>query len=117
MEIVELRRRITRDLNIWHGKPVICGPRYPMATVLEWLASEMTPEEGSAYYPARERKNLQAASLYAARLPEVKGVVLFLDKMARKTLLPLKPYIDRATEMATLVEARYEEQHLVLDCP
>ncbi|MCL6535867.1 MAG: DUF433 domain-containing protein [Armatimonadetes bacterium] len=41
----ELLSRITRDPNICHGKPVIRGLRYPVSTLLELLASGMTPEE------------------------------------------------------------------------
>jgi len=77
MEPDELLSRITRDPNICHGKPVIRGLRYPVATVLEWLASGMTPEDILRDYPDLEREDLQAALLYAARLTEVKRVELF----------------------------------------
>lgn len=77
MEPDELLSRITRDPNICHGKPVIRGLRYPVATVLEWLASGMTPEDILRDYPYLEREDLQAALLYAARLTEVKRVELF----------------------------------------
>jgi uncharacterized protein (DUF433 family) len=40
--------RITRDPNICHGKPVIRGLRYPMSTLLELLASGMTPDSPNA---------------------------------------------------------------------
>ncbi len=68
MEANSLLRRITRDSNICHGKPVIRGLRYPVATVLEWLASGMTPEEILRDYPDLEREDLQAAMLYAPSL-------------------------------------------------
>jgi len=73
----ELLSRITRDPNICHGKPVIRGLRYPVSTVLEWLASGMTAEEILQDYPDLEMDDLRAALLYAARLSEVKRVELF----------------------------------------
>jgi uncharacterized protein (DUF433 family) len=68
----ELLSRITRDPNICHGKPVIRGLRYPVSTLLELLASGMTPEEILRDYPDLEMDDLRAALLYAARLSEVK---------------------------------------------
>jgi uncharacterized protein (DUF433 family) len=73
----ELLNRITRDPDICHGKPVIRGLRYPVSTVLELLASGMTPEEILHDYPDLELDDLRAALLYAARLTEVKRVELF----------------------------------------
>lgn len=35
---------------ICHGKPCICGLRYPVESVLEWLAAGMTAEEILAEY-------------------------------------------------------------------
>jgi uncharacterized protein (DUF433 family) len=71
----ELLSRITRDPNICHGKPVIRGLRYPVSTLLELLASGMTPEEILQDYPDLEMDDLRAALLYAARLSEVKHVI------------------------------------------
>ncbi len=36
---------ITLDPNVCHGKPCICGLRYPVENVLEWLAGGMPVEE------------------------------------------------------------------------
>jgi uncharacterized protein (DUF433 family) len=71
----ELLSRITRDPDICHGKPVIRGLRYPVSTLLELLASGMTPEEILQDYPDLEMNDLRAALLYAARLSEVKHVI------------------------------------------
>ena len=71
----ELLSRITRDPDICHGKPVIRGLRYPVSTLLELLASGMTPEEILQDYPDLEMNDLQAALLYAARLSEVKHMI------------------------------------------
>ena len=71
----ELLSRITRDPTICHGKPVIRGLRYPVSTLLELLASGMTPEEILQDYPDLEMNDLRAALLYAARLSEVKHMI------------------------------------------
>jgi uncharacterized protein (DUF433 family) len=71
----ELLSRITRDPDICHGKPVIRGLRYPVSTLLELLASGMTPEEILQDYPDLEMDDLRAALLYAARLSEVKHMI------------------------------------------
>jgi uncharacterized protein (DUF433 family) len=71
----ELLSRITRDPNICRGKPVIRGLRYPVSTLLELLASGMTPEEILQDYPDLEMNDLRAALLYAARLSEVKHMI------------------------------------------
>jgi len=71
----ELLSRITRNPDICHGKPVIRGLRYPVSTLLELLASGMTPEEILQDYPDLEMDDLRAALLYAARLSEVKHVI------------------------------------------
>ena len=71
----ELLSRINRDPTICHGKPVIRGLRYPVSTLLELLASGMTPEEILQDYPDLEMNDLRAALLYAARLSEVKHMI------------------------------------------
>jgi len=71
----ELLSRITRNPDICHGKPVIRGLRYPVSTLLELLASGMTPEEILQDYPDLEMNDLRAALLYAARLSEVKHMI------------------------------------------
>lgn len=60
--------RITIDPAICHGKPCIRGLRYPVETVLEWLASGMSTEEILHDYPDLERGDILAALSYAAGL-------------------------------------------------
>jgi len=43
-----MHERITMDPSICHGKPCIRGLRYPVETVLQWLASGMSIEETCA---------------------------------------------------------------------
>ena len=66
--------RITSDPAICHGKPCIRGMRYPVESVLEWLASGMAIEEILADYPDLERDDILAAHSYAARLAHVNRV-------------------------------------------
>lgn len=64
--------RITVDPLVCHGKPCIRGLRYPVESVLEWLASGMTTEEILADYEDMEREDILAVLSYAARLAHVK---------------------------------------------
>ena len=70
--------RITIDPAICHGKPCIRGLRYPVETVLEWLASGMTTDEILKDYEDLEREDILAVLAYAARLTHVKR----LDRLA-----------------------------------
>ena len=64
--------RITVDPDICHGKPCIRGLRYPVESLLEWLAAGMTSEQILADYPDLEREDILAALAFAARLAHVK---------------------------------------------
>ncbi|MBT8421047.1 MAG: DUF433 domain-containing protein [Gammaproteobacteria bacterium] len=66
--------RITIDPSICHGKPCVRGLRYPVETVLEWLASGMTSEEILADYEDMEPRDIQAVLAYAARLVHVNRI-------------------------------------------
>ncbi|HMM76019.1 MAG TPA: DUF433 domain-containing protein [Gammaproteobacteria bacterium] len=66
-----MSNRITSDPSICHGKPCIRGLRYPVESVLEWLAGGMTIDEILADYPDLERDDILAALAYAARLARV----------------------------------------------
>lgn len=66
--------RITSDPNICHGKPCIRGLRYPVESVLEWLAAGMTTEEILSDYPDLEHEDVLAVLSYAARLAHTNRV-------------------------------------------
>jgi uncharacterized protein (DUF433 family) len=68
--------RITYDPDICHGKPCIRGLRYPVQTVLEWLASGMTVADILSDYPDLEAQDIYAALGYAARLAQTNRVEL-----------------------------------------
>lgn len=67
-----MESRITVDPVICHGKPCIRGLRYPVESVLEWLAAGMTVDEILADYEDLEREDILAALAFAARLTHVK---------------------------------------------
>ena len=67
--------RITIDPAVCHGKPCIRGLRYPVVTVLEWLASGMTPEDILTDYEDLQRGDIQAVLAYAARLSHVQRML------------------------------------------
>ena len=69
-----MENRITIDPAICHGKPCIRGLRYPVESVLEWLAGGMTIEEILDDYQDLEREDIFAALGYAARLARVNRV-------------------------------------------
>jgi uncharacterized protein (DUF433 family) len=61
-----LLTRITIDPAICHGKPCVCGLRYPVESLLELLSSGMTIDEILADYEDLEREDLLAALAFAA---------------------------------------------------
>jgi uncharacterized protein (DUF433 family) len=69
-----MENRITIDPALCHGKPCVRGLRYPVESVLEWLAGGMTPEEILADYEDLEREDIQAVLAYAARLAHVNRI-------------------------------------------
>ena len=68
--------RITTDPGICHGKPCIRGLRYPVQTVLEWLAGGMEVAEILDDYPDLESDDIYAALAYAARLAQTNRIEL-----------------------------------------
>lgn len=66
--------RITIDPNICHGQPTVRGLRYPVQTVLEYLASGMTEAEILADYEDLEAEDLRACQAYAADMLQVRSI-------------------------------------------
>ena len=62
-----LLHRITIDPNVCHGKPCIRGLRYPVESILEYLASGMSYEEILIEFDDLEVEDLYACQLFAAR--------------------------------------------------
>ncbi len=59
-----MNNRITIHSAICHGKPCIRGLRYPVESVLEWVAGVMTIEEILSDYQDLEREDILAALAY-----------------------------------------------------
>lgn len=68
--------RISSNPDICHGKPCIRGLRYPVQSVLEWLAGGMTVADVLVDYPDLEADDIYAALAYAAQLTQTNRVEL-----------------------------------------
>ncbi|MCL2598261.1 MAG: DUF433 domain-containing protein [Paludibacter sp.] len=72
-----LINRITVNADICNGKPVIRHMRFPVAQMLELVASGMTYDEIMADYPYIESEDISACLLYASFIANNKGVLFF----------------------------------------
>ena len=68
-----LLERITIDPLICHGKPVIRGLRYPVESLLEYLAGGNRFEEVLAEFPDLEPEDLLACIEFAAQSIKLKS--------------------------------------------
>ena len=68
-----LLRRITINPEICHGKPTVRGLRYPVESLLEYLAAGDTTDEILSEFPDLEKEDLQACILYATRSLKLKA--------------------------------------------
>ena len=69
-----MEHRISIDPAVCHGKPCIRGLRYPVETVLEWLAAGMSIDDILADYADLERDDILAVLAYAAYLAHVNRI-------------------------------------------
>ena len=58
--------RITRDPNVLGGLPCLRGLRFPVWSVLDWLAAGRTPEQLLAEFPFLEVEDIYQALKWAA---------------------------------------------------
>ena len=70
--------RITINPDICHGKPAIRHLRYPVESMLEYLAAGDTFEDLLAEFPDLEREDLQACLEFAAQSLKLKSRHLVL---------------------------------------
>ena len=75
----QLLARITIDPAICHGKPVIRGLRYPVESMLEYLAAGDSIEDLLTEYPDLEREDLLACLEFAAQSLKLKSQHLVLS--------------------------------------
>jgi len=73
-EAKQMDNRITIDPAICHGKPCIRGLRYPVESVLEWLAAGMSIDNILADYTDLEREDILAVLAFAARMAHVNRI-------------------------------------------
>jgi uncharacterized protein (DUF433 family) len=76
--MASLLSRITIDPQICHGKPVIRGLRYPVESILEYLAAGDSIDDLLAEFPDLERDDLLACLEFAARSLQVRSQHLAL---------------------------------------
>jgi uncharacterized protein (DUF433 family) len=68
--------RITVDPEICHGKPCIRGLRYPVETILKYLAGGDTIEDLLKEFPDLEREDILACHEFARRMLTAKTLHL-----------------------------------------
>ena len=73
---VSVLSRIVIAPTIWHGKPVIRGLRYPVESMLEYLAAGDSIDELLEEFPDLERDDLLACLQYAAMAVKLKTLRL-----------------------------------------
>jgi uncharacterized protein (DUF433 family) len=69
-----LLSRITVDPEICHGKPCVRGLRYPVETILEYLAAGDSTEDLLAEFPDLEREDILACHEFARSILAAKSV-------------------------------------------
>jgi uncharacterized protein (DUF433 family) len=73
-----LLSRITVDPEICHGKPCVRGLRYPVETILEYLAGGDSVEDLLAEFPDLEREDILACLEFSRRMLAARSVHLAL---------------------------------------
>lgn len=76
MEKNELLKRITIDPAICHGKPCIRNLRYPVASILEYLAAGDTTADILAEFDDLEVEDIQACLAFAVLAVNTKGSLI-----------------------------------------
>ncbi len=71
--MTSLLSRITIDPGICHGKPAIRHLRYPVESLLEYLAAGDSMEDLLTEFPDLERDDLLAALEFAAQSLKLKS--------------------------------------------
>lgn len=71
-----LLSRITVDPEICHGKPCVRGLRYPVETILGYLAGGDSVEDLLAEFPDLEREDMLACPEFSRRMLAARSVHL-----------------------------------------
>ncbi|MCB0555408.1 MAG: DUF433 domain-containing protein [Phaeodactylibacter sp.] len=72
----ELLNRITISPAICHGKPCIRGLRYPVSSILEYLAAGDTTEDILAEFTDLEEEDIKACLAFAVLAVNTKGSII-----------------------------------------
>jgi uncharacterized protein (DUF433 family) len=72
----ELLSRITIDPLICHGKPCVRGMRYPVSSILEYLAAGDTAEDILAEFTELEEEDIKACLMFAVLAVNAKGSII-----------------------------------------
>ncbi len=73
-----LLSRIVVDPEVCHGKPCVRGLRYPVETILEYLAGGDSAEDLLTEFPDLDRDDLLACHEYSRRILAARSVHLAL---------------------------------------
>ena len=76
--MASLLARITIDPQICHGKPVVRGLRYPVESLLEYLAAGDSIDDLLLEFPDLEREDFLACLEFAARSLQLRSQHLAL---------------------------------------
>jgi len=78
MNSEDLLSRITVDPEVCHGKPCVRGLRYPVETLLEYLAGGDSAESLLNEFPDLQREDILACHEFSRRMLAAKSVHLVL---------------------------------------
>lgn len=70
----DLLKRITIDPEVCHGKPTIRGMRYPVDSILEYLAAGDSIEDILTEFKELEREDILACFAYASASMKLKDI-------------------------------------------
>lgn len=78
MDAKDLVTRITVDPEICHGKPCVRGLRYPVESLLEYLAGGDTIDDLLAEFPDLQREDILACLEFSRRMLSDRSIHLAL---------------------------------------
>ena len=79
MSSPNLLSRITVDPGICHGKPSVRGLRYPVESILEYIAGGDSVDDVLAEFPDLERDDVLACLEFSRQMLAAKSVHLVLS--------------------------------------
>ena len=86
----KLISRVSIDPEICSGRPYIRGTRIYIAIILDALVEGLTPEKIIDHYPVLELDDIHAAVLFASRLAEANGGMVFVNHKSPSPLPQLR---------------------------